>query len=183
MTDDLNQRPDRKKPGPKKGTKRNTVERGRTGVNLPPAIQDSEKGLVSGSREEVAHSAGRPARISMGNMKKLDVPAGMLEEGFYYRFFQDREGRIAQAKSAYYEFVVDEQGNNYSRQSGPYTLYLMRLPQEYRDEDNALKRKRVLATLDEEAQLGSNEYAPDDKGRPEGGQSAIRHHTSDSHQA
>lgn len=182
MTDDTNQKP-RNKPGPKPGSKRNTVERGRTGVDLPPAMQGSEKGLVSGSREEVAHSAGRPTRVSMGNMKKLEVPAELLEEGFYHRFFQDREGRIAQAKAAYYEFVVDEQGNNYSRQSGPYTLYLMRLPQKYRDEDNALKRERVLATLDEEAQLGANEYAPDDKGRPEGGRSAIRHHTSDSHQA
>jgi hypothetical protein len=174
---------ERKKPGPKPGTKRNTVERGRTGSDLPPAMQMSDKGLVAGSREEVAHSAGRPTRVSMGNMKKLGVPDGLIEEGYYYRFFKDSEGRLAEAKSAYYEHVVDEQGNNFTRQSGPYTMYLMRLRQQYRDEDNSLKRKRVAATLEQEAQIGANEYAPDEKGRAEGGNSAIRHHSSDSHQA
>lgn len=181
MSDELNQ--GRKRPGPKPGSKRNTIERGRTGSDLPPAMQTTDKGLVSGSREDVAHSSGRPARVSMGNMKKLEVPPSILEDGYYYRFFQDREGRIDQAKAAYYEHVTDEQGNNYTRQSGPYTLHLMRLRQEYRDEDNVLKRARVAATLEEEAQIGANEYAPDEKGRAEGGNSAVRHHTSDSHQA
>ncbi len=178
-TGELNQR---KKPGPKPGAKKPKskvkVERGRTGADLPPAMQN--QGLVSGSREETAHSADRPPRISMGNMKKLEVPEGMLEDGFYYRWFQDREGRITQALSAYYEHVVDEQGNSFTRQSGPYTLYLMRLPQQYRDEDNALKKKRVDATLEAETQIGTNEYAPDEQGRPEGGTSAIRQSVSDS---
>jgi len=178
MSDEQNTR---KRPGPKPGSKRNTVERGRTGADLPPAMQ--EQGLVHGSREQAAHSADRPTRISMGNMKKLEVPDGIMEDGFYYRWFQDREGRIAQAMAAYYEHVVDEQGNTYTRQSGPYTMRLMRLPQQYRDEDNALKRARVDATLDEEARIGVNEYAPDEKGRAEGGTTALRHHSSDSHQA
>ena len=172
---------ERKKPGPK--PKANTIERGRTGADLPPAMQTTDKNVVSGSREDTAHSSKRPSRVSMGNMKKLEVPPSLLEDGYYYRFFQDKEGRISQAKAAYYEHVVDEQGTNYSRQSGPYMLYLMRLRQEYRDEDNALKRARVAATLEQEAQIGANEYAPDEKGRAEGGQSAVRHHTSDSHQA
>lgn len=176
--DNLNQNTGRKKPGPKPKAK---VERGRTGADLPPAMQ--EQGAVHGSREASAHSANRPPRVSMGNMKKLEVPEGLMEDGFYYRWFQDREGRIAQAQSAYYEAVVDEQGNAFTRQSGPYTMRLMRLPQQYRDEDNALKRKRVAATLDQEAQIGANEYAPDENGRAEGGTTALRHHSSDSHQA
>ena len=121
----------RNKPGPKP-----KVERGKTGADLPPAMQMTNGGLTAGSREQAAHSAGRPERISMSNMKKLDVPKHLMEDGFYYRFIQDRDGRLAQSKSAYYEHVVDEQGNNYCRQSGPYMLYFMRLPQKYRDQDN-----------------------------------------------
>lgn len=170
MTDELNER---KKPGPKPKAK---VTRGRTGSDLPPAMQETLGGLVAGSREETAHSAGRPPRISMSNMKMLEVPPSLLEEGYYYRWFQDKDGRISQAKAAYYEHVIDEQGNNFSRSKGPYSMLLMRLPQQYRDEDNILKKKRVLATLEQEAQIGHNEYAPDaETGRAEGGQSAIRH--------
>lgn len=154
------------------------VQRGRTGVNLPPAMQD--KNQVSATREAAAHDAGRPRRISMSNMKKLDIPEGIMEKGYYYRWFQDKDGRIQQAKAAYYEHVTDEQGNNFTRNSGPYTLYLMRLRQEYRDEDNLLKRQRVAATLEAEAHIGAGEYAPDPRtGKPEGGTSAIQHHTSD----
>ena len=150
------------------------VNRGRTGSDLPPAMQGTEKGLTTGSREDVAHSSGRPARISMNNMKKLEIPDSMMEDGYYYRWFQDKDGRISQAKAAYYEHVVDEQGTNFTRDSGPYTMHLMRLKQEYRDEDNALKRKRVADTMEKEAFIGEGEYAPDRKtGRSEGGTSAV----------
>ena len=155
------------------------IKRGKTGVDDNPAMA-GQPGLVAKSREEAAHSSGRPPRISMSNMKKLDIPESLKESGFYYRWFQDRDGRINQAKAAYYESVVDEQGNNYTRASGPYTMHLMRLPQEYRDEDNRLKKKRVAATLEAEAQIGANEYAPDRKtGKAEGGTSAINHYESD----
>jgi len=164
----------RRKPGPKPG-----VKRGKTAAQTPPAMQQAG-GLVAGSREEVAHSSGRPERISMNNMKKLEVPQGMIEDGFYYRWFQDKEGRISQALAAYYEHVVDEQGNKFIRQSGPYTMHLMRLPQKYRDEDNLLKRKRVADTLESEAQIGRNEYAPDETGRAEGGRSATTRNISTS---
>lgn len=154
-----------------KGT--NKVQRGKTGADAIPAMQENS---VAGSREEAAHSSGRPPRISMSNMKKLEIPESLKEEGFYYRWFQDRDGRIAQAKSAYYEHVADEQGNNYCRPSGPYMLHLMRLKQEYRDKDLVLKKARVQATLEAEAGIGAGEYAPDSKtGSAEGGTSAISH--------
>jgi len=149
--------------------RKNTIKRGKTGADLPPAMQSTESGLVSGSRDETAHSAGRPERVSMSNMKKLDMPESLKEEGFYYRWFQDRDGRIAQAKSAYYEHVVDEQGNNYCRPSGPYMMHYMRLPMKYREQDLKLKKQRVADTLETEAGIGANEYAPN------GGESAITH--------
>ncbi len=168
---------ERKNKTAKKPGRKPKIQRGKTGVDLPPALQSTESGLLVGStREEMAHSSGRPPRISMGKMKKLEVPPSLLEEGYYYRWFQDKDGRIRQAAEAYYEHVTDEQGNNYCRVSGPYTMYLMRLRQIYRDEDNKLKKEMVTATLDAEAQIGHNEYAPDpETGKAEGGTSAIKH--------
>lgn len=158
----------------------NKVKRGRTGADLPPAMAMTTKGLVTGSREEEAHSAGRPPRIPMTNMKKLDVPAHLLEKGYYYYWMQDKDGGIDQAKAAYYEHVVDEQGNNRFVNTGKYGLYLMRLRQEYRDEDLRLKKERVSATLEKESVIGAGEYAPDPRtGRPEGGTSAISSKVSD----
>ncbi len=154
----------------KRNDDKNTVDRGRSGTDTPPAMQEN---MVASSREESAHSSGRPARISMNNMKKLELPPGVMVDGYYYRWFQDKEGRISQAKAAYYETVTNEQGDGWIRQSGPFSMHLMRLKQEYRDEDNALKKKRVLATLEEEAAIGPGEYAPTEDGRAEGGHSAI----------
>ena len=150
------------------------VERGRDGVDLTPAMQTTETGLVADSRDDAAHSSGRPPRVSMGNMQNLSVPDNLREDGYFYYWFQDKDGRVARAKAAYYEHVVDEQGTNYTRSAGPYSMVLMRLRQDYRDEDLQLKNDRVQATLEEEAGIGANEYAPDQRtGRAEGGTSAV----------
>ena len=160
-------------------SKRNDkVERGRSGADLPPAMQ--EKAVTVESREDKAHSADRPTRISMSNMKKLEVPESLLDrDKYYYRWFQGKEGRISQALAASYEHVTTEGGDQYTRQSGPYTMHLMRLPIEFRLEDEALKRAKVAATLDNEAKIGHNEYAPTEDGRAEGGTSALSRHTSE----
>lgn len=136
----------------------NKIKRGRTEADAAPAMKD--KGLVSGSREETAHSSGRPERIPMGNSKKLDFPESLKEDGFYYRWFQDKDSRITTAMTAYYEIVVDEAQNNFRREIGLYPMILMRLPQKYRDDDIKLKRDRVRATMDEEAVLRIDEYSP-----------------------
>ena len=96
----------------------------------------------------------------MGNSKKLDFPERLKEDGFYYRWFQDKDSRIAMAMTAYYEIVVDEAQNNFRREVGLYPMVLMRLPQKYRDDDIKLKRDRVRATMDEEAVLRIDEYSP-----------------------
>ena len=158
----------------------NKIKRGRTASDLPPAQAMSEKGLTAGSRDETAHSSGRPKRISMTNMKKLDISSDLLEDGYYYRWFKDGDGRVEQAKGAYYDHVTDDQGNNILRNYKGATLYLMRLEQQYRDEDNRLKKKRVAATLEAEAAIAPGEYAPDQKtGKAEGGTSAISSENSD----
>ena len=52
----------------------------------------------------------------------------------------------------------------------------MRLPIEYYREDQAAKKEKVQRTLDAEAAIGANEYAPS-MGSAEGGQSAFTNRT------
>lgn len=157
------------------------IKRGRTGSDLTPAQAMTDQGISVDSREESAHSAGRPERVSMQNMKKLHIPPHLIKEGYYHRWFQDRDGRVMQAKTGpLYEHVTDDEGNNLTVQSGPYKMYAMRLKQEYRDADNRLKKARVAATMEAEAAIGPGEYAPDQKtGRAEGGTSAVNSTVSD----
>lgn len=149
------------------------IERGRTGSDLTPGQKDTEKGLVAGSREEAAHSPNRPARVSMHNTKKLEVPDSYLEAGYYHRWFKDRDGKIESAKAAYYEHATDENGNVRKITFKSDTLYLMKLKQKYRDEDLLLKKQRVSATLEQQAAIKPGEYAPN------GGNSAITNTVSD----
>lgn len=170
-----------KKPAKTKtANKAKTVQRGRSQADLSPGMRDIEKGLVASSRDDAAHDSGRPKRVSMQNMKNLDIPAQFIKEGYFPYWFQDGNGRLSKAKAAYWEHIIDGHGNNFTCVSGSKTMYAMQLPQEYRDEDNALKRARVAATMDEESHIGANEYAPDAKtGKAEGGSSAVVHNTSE----
>jgi hypothetical protein len=107
----------------------------------------------------------RKRRVSMSAGKNLDIHGVVLdEENFYYRWFLDsatRGGRIQQAEGAAYEFVTDHEGRKITRPSGGGTMYLMRLPMEYRLEDLQLKREKVLRTMEDQERVGANEYAPD----------------------
>jgi len=64
------------------------------------------------SREEVAHGEGRAPRRSMTglDLKLYFAPKYMANKNMYYRIFTDRDSRIEQAKDAYYEHVLDENG-------------------------------------------------------------------------
>lgn len=145
------------------------IKRGRTGSDLPPAMKNAQKGLVSGSRSESAHSAGRPERIPMHKSKTSNLPEHMMEDGFYYRDFLDRPGRIEKALQAGYDFVVDEQGNKYTYPSGGQKHVTMKLPMKYREEDLKAKAEnaaRVRRTeIDSANQLKSGEYIPDGRGK------------------
>lgn len=157
-------------------TKKTVIRRGNTGSGLTAEMKKTMPGTVPSSRKEAAHTPkGRKPRVSMNTSSKLIVPESMKEEGYYYRFFTATPGRINQALDAYYEIVTDEQGNNVSVEYKNSTSILMRLPQEYRDEDLLLKRKKAAANIEQEASVDEeNEYAPDPlTGKGEGGNSAI----------
>ena len=129
------------------------------------------------TKDQKVREPKRPPRIRMGVGQNLSVSEELLDrDKFAYRWFAENNtkgGRVAAAKGAYWEHV-DVDGSNLSRPSGEDTLYLMRLPIEYYEEDQQLKRQRVQATMDSETGIGAGEYTPD------GSNSAIKRQTSNS---
>jgi len=153
-------------PGRPPKTQEIGVQRGETQASHSPAMAESNPGVVTGDRETNAHGINRHNRVSMGGaMKSLTLPASVQQRlesenrhAHYVR--DDNRGRLQQAINAGYEHVVDEQGNNISRRSGPGTLYLMSIPNEWHEDDKALKRQKAAASLGKEATLGEGEYSP-----------------------
>lgn len=97
--------------------------------------------------------AERPKRVPMSQRNILAVRD--LEEGYHYRWFTDKPGRIQAALEAGYEFVEGSTagdvrvadatpvGAKTTKQVGGGDMgYLMRLPADLRQEDEALKAKR-----------------------------------------
>lgn len=153
----------------KKATKKRAKRRTKAGMKAAAAATDPRENVVS--RDEEAHSAGRPARIPMAAGENMSVSQELRDkakgEGLFLRWFLGRPGRIAKVQRAYYEFYQDENGNNITVPSGTYTMYLMALPIKYRIEDQELKRSRIHDTLTNKAAIEEGEYAPD------GGDSAV----------
>lgn len=90
------------------------------------------------------------------------------EPGYYHRYVNDVGDRIAQFLEAGYEFVedtsLDDSGNiahkegqhgnrirkvvNHGREASARYAYLMRLPQEYYDEDKRLQQEQLTRDTD-----------------------------------
>lgn len=146
------------------------VKRGRTGSDLPPDMKNAQgAGIAAESRELAARSAGRPKRIPMQQSQSCNLPDHMRDDGFYYRDFLDKPGRIDAALQAGYEFVVDEQGNKYTYPAGGLNHVTMKLPIEHRNEDLKAKRERaaeVRRTEERKANdVGDGEYIPDGRNK------------------
>ena len=150
-----------------------TDERERTGTGVT-AQTAAIQGLSS---EDPRRDDDRPKRVPMGQGQALDMSGYKLDHGtFYYHLFAEhpeKPGRIAEAHSAYYEAATDAHGVAITVPTGNGTFHLMKLLWKYREEDLKLKRKKVAATMDEETQVGVGEYAPDAKGRRDGGTSSL----------
>jgi hypothetical protein len=116
---------------------------------------------VEVSREDAAHKPKRPPRVSMGATLKLEFGDVVKDPDFHFRVISDRDGRIEQAKQAWYEFALDAQGEKIVRHSGPYAQYLMKIEKKYWDEDQDLKLQKTKAKLSSEQNLQRDEYIPD----------------------
>lgn len=108
-------------------------------------------------RSTESQEAGRSKRVLLGGTSlKLDAPK---RNGYVRRWFNDAEGRVETAEQAGYSFVHDgraesEQPVRVRRRVGtnadgtPLYAYLMEKPEEFYQEDQALKRQ-PLDEIDE----------------------------------
>lgn len=125
-------------------------------------VTDSRVELEA-DRAEEAHEAERPPRVPMGTTLKLEFGSLCDDKKYHFRVFSDRDGRVEQAKQAWYEHVLDHTGNKVQRHKGPYVQYLMKIKKEYWDADQQLKQKKIVDTLQKEQVLEKGEYLPDDR--------------------
>lgn len=115
------------------------------------------------SREDRAHgNSKRPARVPLSAGNKLNVPESLKEEGYHYYWAVDRKGMIEQLEAAWYEKVKDERNDYITVPAGAgETHYLMRIEQQYYDEDMAKQQQlNIDATAKQAQELGDSEYVP-----------------------
>lgn len=99
-------------------------------------------------------------RVSMAQTEILAVDT---EAGYHYRWFNAKtEGRIAQAKQAWYEPVRDAEGQEIRRQKNGSEMLLMRIPEQYWREDFAKGQQRVNEQVGEKVErLDTTGAVPD----------------------
>lgn len=125
-------------------------------------------GLGGNANQSPASPKGpkKPPRIPLNAGMNLHIPENILEKDKYaYRWFAESQvtgGRIEIAKNAYWEHVVDTNGQNYKRPSRTDTMYLMKLELKYWHEDQEAKRNKVKMTTLRESVINTEkgEYAP-----------------------
>jgi hypothetical protein len=98
--------------------------------------------------------------MTAGN--KLHVPENLKEEGYFYYWPVDRKGMIEQMEAAWFERVKNERGEDVTIPAGKgETHYLMKIKQEYHDEDIEKQQQRNIdATAKMAQKLNEDEYIP-----------------------
>ena len=132
---------------------------------------DSEGGDIASARAR-SETGTETLKEKVARLRKTRVPIGVPEkkwscpvnDGYHYRVFNDgwmaRPGNIQRAKAAGYEFVTSDNEKEKPQIVGtndngtPITGYLMRIPKEIYDEDQAAKQKAV-DRVDEQIRAGS----------------------------
>lgn len=96
------------------------------------------------------------------------------QEGFHYRWVNDEPGRLSQAIDGGYDFVVPSEVGREPREDnktreyaglkadgGPMFTYLMKIPQEYYEEDQESAQEH-LDSIDKAIRGGSLDRTPSD---------------------
>ena len=137
--------------------------RGRPRADKTAAQIDNTRVELETDRIEDAHAPERPARVPMSATLKLEFGSVTDDPNYHFHVFSSRDGRIEQAKQAWYEHVKDHNGDNIVRHSGPHTQFLMKIHKKYWDADQVLKQKGLSAKIQAEQTLAPDEYLPDDR--------------------
>ena len=106
----------------------------------------------------MAIAKNRPTRVPLGARNRLSFRISDADKAAYsYRVINDQDDRLARAQEAGYEFVASDQplgelgvaeasslGANVAKPVGNgVTGYLMRIPREFYDEDQAAKEAKL----------------------------------------
>ncbi len=98
-----------------------------------------------------AADAKRKPRVPMNTGNPLALSPAIIKEikdsGYFPYFAIDNgEGSLEQYIEAYYEFHLDANGNQIKRRTGNgFYHILMKIPQEFKDEDNARQAAKIRA--------------------------------------
>lgn len=108
----------------------------------------------------------RPKRRPLSRTFRLDIPEGIREEGYTYRYILDRAERIEMYEGAWWEQVRDEQQRAIRKASGngEYLLLYKTITSLF-EEDLVENRKKPINLILDKAKLqkdrNSSEYVPD----------------------
>jgi V8-like Glu-specific endopeptidase len=165
-----------------RGPGRPPRERSAAGLSVDEAQRE---GIVMGDDRDpnVAVEQSR-IRIPMNSGQKLSLRGYKLDESeFAYKWFheeQTRSGRIQDALNAFYEHCTLPDGSMLTANSGSGTMYLMRLPRQYWNQDVKASKDKRMALRKREAQLKDGEYTVDKYGRAvDSGEVIVSRKTSD----
>ncbi len=108
----------------------------------------------------------RPKRRPLSRTFRLDIPVGIREEGFTYRYILDRAERIEMFEGAWWEQVHDGNGKPLRKASGSGEyLLLYKTPTHLFEQDLIENRKKPINLIIDKAKLqqdrNSSEYVPD----------------------
>jgi hypothetical protein len=99
-------------------------------------------------------------RVPMHSAKLQNID-GLDTANFHYRWCCDYDqGKIGQYLAAGWEFALDDKGNQRKRPGGQ-PLVLMRLPQEFFEEDMLVKRGKIIDTTQKFKEQHKPDYDED----------------------
>ena len=125
--------------------------RQRPDANIPEHMAAANPAVGNLTREQKAHGEGRKPRVPMNSGDfKLSVPDDLIPKDRVGFWFEENEnGRLEQAKAAYWTPVVDAFGVAITRPSGSTKMHLMSIEKIYYDEDVKLLEKNYRASMGE----------------------------------
>lgn len=119
--------------------------------------------LHESTEQSPSPERGRSPRVPFQSGGKLNVPAYLIEKGYRYYWGVDRDGQLDQLRAAWYEFVLDPNGQKVTANAGKGNVhYLMRIEEKYFNEDMEAQQRMIADLEADSAKIGHGEYSPND---------------------
>lgn len=115
---------------------------------------------AAANKAETQRDERKTERVSMA---QSEILAYQQEAGYHYRWFNAKqEGRIEQAKRAWYEPVLNAEGGEVRAHKNGSEMLLMRIPQSYYQEDFVRGQNKVNEQTGEKVEtLNTTGAVPD----------------------